>query len=63
MKHLMTGTITAVAAAFSLSAAVPSAEELHGAQAKVFEAMKEVRAEFENGEKEPEDVANYAIAP
>ena len=43
MKHLMTGTITAVAAAFSLSAAVPSAEELHGAQAKVFEAMKEVR--------------------
>ena len=62
MKRLMTGTITAVAAAFSLSAAVPSAEELRGAQAKVLEAMKEVRAEFENGEKEAEDVANYAIS-
>ena len=61
MKKLMIGGLVAVMAVFSVSGAVPSRNALKEAHEKVAEAIKDIRTEFENGEKEAVDVANRAL--
>lgn len=61
MKKLMIGGFTAAMAVFAASGAVPSRSALKDAYEKVAEAIKDVRTEFENGDKEAVDVANRAL--
>ena len=61
MKKLMIGGLVVVMAVFSVSGAVPSRNALKEAHEKVAEAIKDIRTEFENGEKEAVDVANRAL--
>lgn len=61
MKKLLIGVFIAGISAFSVSGAIPSRDALKEAHEKVAEAIKDVRAEFENGDKEAVDVANRAL--
>ena len=61
MKKLMIGGFAAAMAVFAASGAVPSRSALKEAHEKVSEAIKDVRTEFENGDKEAVDVANRAL--
>ena len=61
MKKLLIGVFIAGISAFSVSGAVPSRDALKEAHAKVDEAIKDIRTEFENGDKEAVDVANRAL--
>ena len=61
MKKLMIGGFAAAMAVFAASGAVPSRSALKDAHEKVAEAIKDVRTEFENGDKEAVDVANRAL--
>ena len=57
----MIGGFAAAMAVFAASGAVPSRIALKDAHEKVAEAIKDVRTEFENGDKEAVDVANRAL--
>ena len=61
MKKLLIGVFIAGISAFSVSGAVPSRDALKEAHAKVDEAIRNIRTEFENGDKEAVDVAKRAL--
>jgi len=61
MKKLLIGVFIAGISAFSVSGAVPSRDALKEAHAKVDEAIRDIRTEFENGDKEAVDVAKRAL--
>jgi uncharacterized membrane protein YgaE (UPF0421/DUF939 family) len=61
MKKLLIGVFIAGISAFSVSGAVPSRDALKEAHAKVDEAIKDIRTEFENGDKDAVDVAKRAL--
>ena len=61
MKKLLIGIFIAGISAFSVSGAVPSRDALKEAHATVDEAIRDIRTEFENGDKEAVDVANRAL--